>query len=51
MGQYYSALVKRGDPKKIKKWHEKQKHWFCGFESEEIQNRRYYERTILETRK
>lgn len=25
-----------GDPKKIAKWHERQKHWFCGFESEEI---------------
>lgn len=25
-----------GDPKKIERWHKLQKHWFCGFESEEV---------------
>lgn len=25
-----------GDQKQIERWHKLQKHWFCGFESEEI---------------
>lgn len=25
-----------GDEEQIKRWHEKQKHWFYGFEGEEV---------------